>query len=84
VLKALKSNVRCSLARPTKKQMAEAHRLFGQKLLISTFNPTAEQMAKAFHDSLSNRLHELRLWNNPILSVVRVHETEHGFAQYSG
>jgi len=64
------------------KDIKKAKRIFGEKLVIIP-KPTAEMMAKLFFwelrsdPKLSDALRSLRV------SSVRVHETAHGWAEYS-
>ena len=62
-----------------------ANALFGKKLLICRYNPTAEQMAGAFFYYIKAKLAELDfcLVRSARLVSVRVHETDHGWAEHS-
>ena len=55
-----------------------------RKIMWTTFNPTAENMAKELFDVMSSLPLMIKLDKRVTLLKVRVHETASGYAEYSG
>lgn len=58
-----------------------------KKMRITTYNPTAENMAKAMFEEISKMINEYQMKKDGVinweLSKVRLHETTTGWAEYT-